>query len=232
MFSLTIFSLLTISGIGVSPFSPATAFAEGRVTVTPDKVNPGENVTVAGSGWAPHDQILVSFADPSGAVLPLGIIAADANGAFQKVINVPSTVPPGTYQIDGNGQGGAVAVALTILAPPIAAVPPTQTSSPPSVTPSETQSTRQTTRSPTMTSTMTSTITPSATPSPTTTPTSTTTSTATPTLTPTPSATSTQTPTLPERIINADGGTGVTAFLALLPFLGIAAYLIWRRRQL
>src|SRR5437773_8766943 len=118
-----------------APFLPTVASADPRVTVVPDHVTPSQNVTVTGNGWAPNDQILVSFSDPAGTVYPIGVIRADANGAFQNVINVPAFVPPGTYQIDGNGQGGSVSVNLTVVSPTVVAAPATSTPPPPTSVP-------------------------------------------------------------------------------------------------
>src|SRR5438876_5835108 len=111
-------ALLMIARAG-SPIIPSVASADPRVTVVPDHVIPGENVTVTGTGWAPNDQILVSFSDPAGTVYPIGVIKADASGAFRNIVNVPAFVLPGTYQIDGNGQGGSVSVNLTVVAPTV-----------------------------------------------------------------------------------------------------------------
>ena len=227
---------------------PSIAFAEPKVTVTPDKIAPGQTVTVNGSGWAPHDQILVSFTDPSGNLVPLGVIPADANGNFQQQIPVPTNVVPGTWQVDGNGRGGSVAVLLTILAPTPVPAPPTAISasatpiaptqepatvtpvpgepSPTFTVPSTTTSTATVTSTPTDTSTPT--VTPTATPTSTdtATPTATATFTSTPTSTPTP----TNTPTLPERVVQVGGGPGpFTVIVVLILALACVSYLAFRR---
>jgi hypothetical protein len=230
-------------------FLPSVALAEPKVTVTPDKIAPGQTVTVNGSGWAPHDQILVSFTDPSGNLVPLGVIPADANGNFQQQIPVPTNVVPGTWQVDGNGRGGSVAVLLTILAPTPVPAPPTaapasatpvaatpaaadtatlvpEAPSPTFTVPSTTTSTATMTSTPTDTSTPT--VTPTATPTltDTATPTATATFTSTPTSTPTP----TNTPTLPERVVRVGGGPGpFTVIVVLILALACVSYLAFRR---
>ncbi len=231
---------MTIDRIGESPLLLVVAHADAMVTVTPSQVLPGDIVTVNGTGWASHDQILISFTDPNGNILPLGIISADASGTFQKFIQVPPTVPPGTYQIDGNGQGGSVSVAVTILAPPTPTVvvaptpiPPTPSEIPPTIVP-----TTESTRAPTSTWTDTPTSTPTSTPTRTPTPTSTSTPTATatpsptPTATPTSTPTPTQTPTLPQKIVSADGGADLTGFIVVVLVLAGAAFYVRRRRHL
>ena len=213
--------------LGLIAFSwPSLAFADGSVVVDPTSIVPGQSVTVTGSGWAPNDQILVSFTDPSGNVLPLGVILADANGNFRKTIAVPRTVPPGTYEIDGNGQGGSVKVKITVLAPMPTLGPPTNT---PPATPTlrATEPTHTTTPSPTSTPTLTPTATPTLTPTSTDTPTQTPTNTATPTSTPTP----TNTPTLPERAVATGRGIGALGLLGLVPVALIGGYVIGRNRR-
>ncbi|HLH74543.1 MAG TPA: hypothetical protein VKX96_14740, partial [Chloroflexota bacterium] len=106
---------------------PAMAFAEGNVVVNPSTVVAGKSVSVHGSGWAPNDQILVSFTDSQGDVVPLGVVLADSNGSFNKTVTVPPTVPPGIYQIDGNGQGGSVTVTIKVIASTPVPAPPTPT---------------------------------------------------------------------------------------------------------
>jgi hypothetical protein len=229
---------------------PSIALADPKVTVTPDKVAPGQTVTVSGSGWARFDQILVSFTDPSGNIIPIGVISADANGNFQQQIPVPTNVVPGTYQVDGNGEGGSVSVVMTILAPTPVPAPPTAvpssatpvaptpavaaTATPVPGEPSPTFTVPSTTTStatvtPTPTDTFTPTVTPTETPTPTdtATPTATATFTSTPTSTPTP----TNTPTLPEQVVQVGGGPGpFTVIVALILALAGVSYLAFRRR--
>jgi hypothetical protein len=199
--------------------------AEGKVTVNPTQVTAGQPVTISGSGWAPHDQILVSFTDSTGNILPLGFIAADANGNFQQTVVVPNTVPPGTYQIDGNGQGGSVSVAMTIVAPTPTLGPPTATQ-----TPTQAATAPATVIAEDLTETPTLTPTDTGTPTFTATPTSTSTATATPTATATSTPTPTNTPTLGERVV-ATGRQGVPiALVILIPVGLLAGYLLIRRR--
>ena len=202
------------------------AQAAGAVTVTPTAVLPGQSVTVSGSGWAPNDQILVSFTDPHGNVLPLGVILANARGDFQKTITVPEMVPPGSYAIDGNGQGGSVTVKITVLAPTPA--PPTPALGPPNNSPPPTPTLRP--DQPTDTSTASPTDSPTATPTQTPTPTDTATPTATDTATPTSTPTPTPTPTLPQRVVDAGQGIGPAGVLVLIPVVLAGAFLFGRRR--
>jgi hypothetical protein len=214
---------------------PDLVLAQAKVTVTPDQVLPGHAVTVNGSGWAPNDQILVSFTDPSGNIIPLGFITADASGNFQKVVPIPSTVPPGVYYIDGNGQGGSVTVKLTIIAPSPTPAPPTRlptstaTSAPPTATLEPGQPTPTETISPTSTPTSSPTNiptdTPTATPSPTATATSTSTATSTPTSTPT------NTPTLPQRVVQSGEAAGWYWLIAVVPVAALGVYLARRNRR-
>src|SRR5438105_14310330 len=108
MFRLATVTVVTVAAL----FLPTLVTAAGQVKVTPDQRLPGQSVTMTGTGWAPNDQILVSFTAPSGNVVPLGVVPADANGNFQQVVPVPAFVPPGSYIIDGNGVGGSVAVRI------------------------------------------------------------------------------------------------------------------------
>ncbi|HVC34442.1 MAG TPA: hypothetical protein VNL16_13105 [Chloroflexota bacterium] len=232
-FRITTYCLLAFLFLGLTLFWPRLAFAAGTVVVEPSSVVAGQTVTVSGSGWAPNDQILVSFTDPSGNILPLGIILADARGSFQKTITVPPTVPPGTYAIDGNGRGGSVTVKITIRAPTPTPAPPTPTLALPADTPPPTatlpagEPTLTPLPSPTSTATTTPTATPTPTPTPTDTPTQTPTATSTPTATPTP----TDTPTLPQRVVEAGQGIGSTGLLGLIPLALVGGYLVGRRRS-
>jgi len=199
----------------------APALASGTATVLPREVLPGGTVNVSGSGWAPNDQILVTFTDPSGNVLPLGVILADANGNFTKAIVVPTVVPPGSYKIDGNGQGGSVSVQIMILAPSPTAAPAgvagvaTSGATPLASERAASTPTVAPTATPTLTPTFTPTVTPTATP----------TMTATPTKTPT----STPTPTLPQRVADFGGGAGLLGWLVFLIPLAVAGFLGWSR---
>ncbi len=209
---------------------PELAAAEGTVVVNPTTLKPGQSVTVTGAGWAPYDQILVSFTDPSGNVLPLGVILADSQGAFRKTIDVPTTVPPGTYAIDGNGQGGSVRVTITILTSTPPPAPPTPAPLSSSVAPiaaPQSGTPTKTVAPPTATPTFTPTATPTFTPTPTDTPTPTATNTATPTSTPTP----TETPTLAQRVVEAGRGAGALLLLGLIPVAVVGGYVVGIRRR-
>ncbi len=223
-----VFALLALM---VAVLLPDAAFAAGTVTVSPTTLVPGQSVTIDGSGWAPNDQILVSFTDPSGNVLPLGVILADAQGNFHKTIKVPSTVPPGTYAIDGNGQGGSVTVHITILAPTPTPALPTPTLGPPTsaAPPTRTRLPGEPTDTPIPSPSDTPTFTPTATmtPTPTDTATPTPTDTATATATPTP----TNTPTLPQRVAEAGQSFGTSGLLVLIPVALIGGFLAGRRRR-
>lgn len=220
-----------VVGTLLSLLRPALALAAPGVTVTPNQVLPGQSVTVAGTGWAANDQILVTFTLPNGTIVPLGVISADPNGNFRQVAPIPPGVTPGTYRIDGNGTAGSVSVDITILAPSPTPAPPTPTLGPPTPTPPPTatllpgQSTDTPSAVPSDTETATATPTRTPTSTPTSTSTPTFTPTQTPTATPTATPTPTKTPTLPQKVVDATqpiGGPGnVIVIVLLLIILGI-----------
>ena len=206
---------------------PAAAFAEGTVSVTPSTVVAGHSVSVHGSGWNPNDQILVSFTDPSGDVVPLGVVLADAAGQFTQVEPVPATVPPGLYKIDGNGQGGSVTVTIRVVAPTPIPLPPTPTHHLASVTAVPRPDAEADTLSATPSPTVTDTPTPRPTDTPTDTPTNTSTPTATATSTPTP----TNTPSLPERVIQSGRAAGANGLIAIIPIAAAIGFVVGRRAR-
>ncbi|HUX89030.1 MAG TPA: hypothetical protein VMW65_18650 [Chloroflexota bacterium] len=213
----------------VAALWPAGALADGTVIVTPSTVVAGRSVSVHGSGWAPNDQILVSFTDPNGDVVPLGVVLADAAGQFTQVVPVPATVPPGFYKIDGNGQGGAVAVTIEVVAPTPIPRPPTSTLGLPSTTATASQAAEGSISSPTPSPTLTDTPTPKPTQTPiaTSTPTNTSTPTETATLTPTP----TNTPSIPERILQSGGTASARALIAIVPIAATIGFVVGRRTR-
>ncbi|MBM7820393.1 5-hydroxyisourate hydrolase-like protein (transthyretin family) [Cellulosimicrobium cellulans] len=72
------------------------------VTVDPTTANPGDDVTVDGTGYTPDSTVTVEIRDESGAVVAtLGDVPTDGDGNFTTPISVPAGTTPGDYTVVG-----------------------------------------------------------------------------------------------------------------------------------
>lgn len=99
------------------PATPPTANAElstsgGKIS----SVRPGQQVTVVGTGFAPHSSVTVTvYSDPK----VLGSAVADAAGNITLPVTVPADLDPGAHRlvaigVDGNGNSYALALAVSV----------------------------------------------------------------------------------------------------------------------
>lgn len=86
---------------GADATTSAELYISPLVSVAPGQVQPGQAVTISGSGFYAHETVLVSFNGPIYKVLAQP--TTNKRGEFQVTVSVPA-VHPGTYQVDAQGQ--------------------------------------------------------------------------------------------------------------------------------
>lgn len=97
----------------------ATAYAP-VLTVTPKTVRPGQTVNVDGTGFAPTEQVTVTFADSAGQT-----VAADEAGDIIATVSIPQDATDGDYPITALGAQSAVLAQATVRVEAVAPVPVT-----------------------------------------------------------------------------------------------------------
>ena len=81
------------------------------IQASPQQVNPGQSVTVAGTGFPPDTPVVAElFSDP----VVLGSTATDAAGAFRLVVTVPTTTSPGLHTLRVRTADGTLAAETTL----------------------------------------------------------------------------------------------------------------------
>jgi hypothetical protein len=136
-------AVLLALGLTLSAFGrPAAGEGPVRyVAMTPDRAAPGQQVTLAGSGWQPHDILTATVCETDGFLGICGALSApfqaDADGAFSLTTRVPRTlfdsivdatvplihvVPGGYTVIVSGGLHDRVQLELTVAAPPDSAL--------------------------------------------------------------------------------------------------------------
>ncbi|NUL48331.1 choice-of-anchor G family protein [Cellulosimicrobium funkei] len=73
-----------------------------ELSVSPGAVEPGEEVTVDGSGYPPNTEVEVQLLDPEGNPVPgtETTVTTDENGDFTTTITIPEGTEPGTYEVE------------------------------------------------------------------------------------------------------------------------------------
>lgn len=77
---------------GAAPPPPLQARAQGRVVLRPAAAKIGEEITVAGDGFAPNRPVEVIFRDQAGSTASLGKTTTDGAGRFETVFRVPDVI--------------------------------------------------------------------------------------------------------------------------------------------
>ncbi|MCO7272261.1 choice-of-anchor G family protein [Cellulosimicrobium cellulans] len=92
----------TTSTEAETPLTVEAAAIEPTITVDPTTANPGDDVTVDGTGYTPDATVTVEIRDGSGAVVTsLGDVPTDGDGNFTTPITVPADTTPGDYTVVG-----------------------------------------------------------------------------------------------------------------------------------
>ncbi|MFB8229618.1 choice-of-anchor G family protein [Cellulosimicrobium sp. NPDC055967] len=92
----------TTSTEAETPLTVEAAAIEPTITVDPTTANPGDDVTVDGTGYTPDATVTVEIRDGSGAVVTsLGDVPTDGDGSFTTPITVPEDTTPGDYTVVG-----------------------------------------------------------------------------------------------------------------------------------
>lgn len=77
------------------------------ITVDPEEVAPGDDLTVEGSDFQPEEEITVDIVDDAGNVIESFEVITDEDGNFVVTWTVPDDLEPGVYSVivtdsDGN----------------------------------------------------------------------------------------------------------------------------------
>lgn len=114
--------LLVLSGHSsqISASAPFTLNPALTATVTPAAITAGGKVTVSGSGFTPHEQVIVSI---SGMTGQLATITADANGNVPATsVTIPATLAAGAHTLllsgHSSGHSASAPFTLTVTAAP------------------------------------------------------------------------------------------------------------------
>jgi hypothetical protein len=84
------------------PTTPGAVTTPGGHVLT--HIAPGQAVRVTAGGFAPASEVLLSFFDASGLLIPLVATTTALDGTFDIRANVPKSVPSGSSQIIAIGQ--------------------------------------------------------------------------------------------------------------------------------
>jgi len=85
-----------------TPLTVGAAAIEPTITVDPTTANPGDEVTVDGTGYTPDATVTVEIRDGSGTVIAtVEDVPTDGDGNFTTPITVPAGTTPGSYTVVG-----------------------------------------------------------------------------------------------------------------------------------
>ncbi|MFF2267441.1 choice-of-anchor G family protein [Cellulosimicrobium cellulans] len=85
-----------------TPLTVEAAAIEPTITVDPTTANPGDEVTVDGTGYTPDATVTVEIRDGSGTVIEtVENVPTDGDGNFTTPITVPAGTTPGDYTVVG-----------------------------------------------------------------------------------------------------------------------------------
>ena len=103
--------------VAASPAAPVVAHGgEGpSLEVVPNRVEPGDTVTVLGEELAPLSSVQVDLLTAAGALVVI-VARVDEEGHFIESLTVPAELTPRVYELRGtDGAGLAVSTYLTVL---------------------------------------------------------------------------------------------------------------------
>jgi len=86
----------------------------GDLAVSTAEAGPGDEVTVAGDGYAPNSDVTITF---ESVPVTLAVVRADAAGRFTTRVRIPADATPGTHTLRATGvdpQGRPRVLAATI----------------------------------------------------------------------------------------------------------------------
>ncbi|MFJ4230500.1 choice-of-anchor G family protein [Cellulosimicrobium cellulans] len=85
-----------------TPLTVGAAAIEPTITVDPTTANPGDEVTVDGTGYTPDATVTIEIRDGSGTVIAtVEDVPTDGDGNFTTPITVPAGTTPGSYTVVG-----------------------------------------------------------------------------------------------------------------------------------
>ena len=86
-----------------APYPPVT----GTLTVSETVVEPGDTITVSGSGYAPNSSVTVTMErEGGGTPTPLGTFTTNSSGSFSGDVEIPETTAVGRYVMRASGSDG------------------------------------------------------------------------------------------------------------------------------
>jgi hypothetical protein len=93
--------------------SPAVVIAQGsqpELTLSVDQVDPGESLTVTGSGLGDLSQVFIQLVGPDEPIT-IGEAEVTADGSFVAIVTVPPDTPDGDYSLSVVSAAGDVVAA-------------------------------------------------------------------------------------------------------------------------
>jgi len=122
---------LGVSAAGAAEYPPSSASASASAST----VSPGGTLTITGSGCLANSEVSMTLlSDP----VSLGLVTANAGGAFSTAVTIPADTPAGAHTIvvactgaDGNAVTQNIAIAVAASASRSDTLPRTGSDSPP-----------------------------------------------------------------------------------------------------
>jgi hypothetical protein len=107
--ALTVFTLV----LAATPFDGYGHGGALELSVSPDTIAAGEEVTLAGEGFAVDAQLEVHLTGPNGDA-HFDTLTADDEGGFTRAVRIPADVIPGIYLVRVAGDDREASAELTI----------------------------------------------------------------------------------------------------------------------
>lgn len=103
---------------GVSTVRAAPNVVSASLSVTPSAVEPGAQVTVTGSGFAPYEEVHLRLTTNPSRTTPrtLGLAIADSSGSFSVFVTIPADQAGGQFVVAATGaaSGRSATAPLTV----------------------------------------------------------------------------------------------------------------------
>ncbi|MGH8925130.1 MAG: hypothetical protein ACRDWA_10910 [Acidimicrobiia bacterium] len=96
LFVLSLVGLLGLSATALAQYQPA----DGPVELSTTNLDPGDEVEVSGSGFAPGSEVVLTIESEP---VMLATVTANSGGSFSSIVTVPSNVAAGQHTISATG---------------------------------------------------------------------------------------------------------------------------------
>lgn len=107
--------------LAASPLAVLAHGGELELSVSPDTIAAGDEITVSGEGFAADAPLEIHLTGPNGDA-HFEDVTTDGEGAFQESVRIPGDVTPGNYLVRAEGAEREASAELTVGA--MAGMPP------------------------------------------------------------------------------------------------------------